>query len=279
MIRKRIKIRGFKAATVHAQPVGKVIANFIPNKQRRFRVYCIGLPRSGTHSIANLFRTNFRADHEPYAGSTVKVIENMHRNRISSSKIIDHLLIRDKILQLEMESTHYLYRFVPQLVTLFPDSKFIMTVREPKSWLESEMNKNYQSVKGRIWSRLETIRYGIYNNKHQNDSLKNIKGIYPVSSYLQYYRDHIEFVIKHVPEKRLMVLDTFTLQENINTLCDFIDVESYKLNLEKIHSAKRKVKEIQLNKLVDESVIHESIDKYCRPFIEEKTPFLLKYMN
>lgn len=279
MISKRIGYRVFKAVTLDFQQVGRELKRIISRKKRRFQVYCVGLPRSGTHSVTNLFRSNFRADHEPFAGATVKVIESLYQNRIDSSKIKNHLVIRDNILQLEIESAHYLHQFVPELVTIFPDSKFILTVREPKSWLESEMNKNFKSKKGGIWSRLETVRYGRYNNKYESDALKGIQGVYPISSYLQYYTDHIKFVLNHVPEDRLLILDTFALKENIDLISDFTSADSRELNVKKIHSAKRRTKEFQLDRLIEETLVQESIDKYCRSFIEDNVPFLLKHMD
>jgi len=278
LVRKSIKFRAFKALTLDVQYAGKKIGNLIAVRQRKFQVYCVGLPRSGTHSVASMFRNKYRAEHEPYAGATIKMIEDVIRGRSSEKKVLEHLYIRDRFMQLELESAHYLYQFIPQLLELFPESKFILTVREPKSWLESEMNKNYQSVHGKIWSRLEALRYGIYNNSFENTAIGKLEGVYPVSSYLQYYVGHIDFVLRNVTEQKLLVLDTFTLKENIDRICEFTGAEKNHLNLSGIHSAKRKQKKIRINDLLEEEKLNSSIDTYCRAFIENNLPMLAKYL-
>jgi len=277
-VRKSVKFRVFKALTLDFQYAGRKTGNLIPLQQRKFQVFCVGLPRSGTHSIANLFRKNFRADHEPFAGATVKLIEKIKMGNHTQKMIEDHFLIKDRILQLELEASHYLYRFVPLLLKLFPESKFILTVREPKSWLESEINKNYQSVKGEMWSRYENMRYGTYKKCFVNNNIKDLNGIYPVSSYLQYYVDHIDFVLRNVPEEKLLVLDTFTLKENIERICEFTGVNKNQLNLPGIHSAMRKQKKVRIHDLLEEKKLNSYIDTYCRIFIESNLPMLTKYL-
>jgi len=278
LVRKSIKFRAFKALTLDVQYVGKKIGNLIAVQKRKFQVYCVGLPRSGTHSVASMFRNKFRAEHEPYAGATIKMIEDVKRGKSSDKKVLKHLYIRDRLMQLELESAHYLYQFIPQLLELFPESKFILTVREPKSWLESEMNKNYQSVDGQMWSRYEALRYGVYKNRYENNDIENLNGVYPVSSYLQYYVDHIDFVLRNVPEEKLLVLDTFTIEENIERICEFTDAQKKHLNLSSIHSAKRKQKKVRINDLLEEEKLNYLFDKYCRTFIENNLPMLTKYL-
>ncbi|MDZ7693143.1 MAG: sulfotransferase [Balneolaceae bacterium] len=258
--------------------LGKIAVNLIPEKNRQFHVFCVGLPRSGTHSLANLFRLNYRADHEPYHGATVKLLIDLYKNKISKDRIINHLKVKDEILQLELEAAHYLYKLVPELVSLFPESKFILTVREPRSWLESEINMNYRSVRGKIWSRLEYARYDKYGFEYKIPKLKNIKGVYPISSYLHYYLEHIDLVLKSVPPERLLILDTFNLNGSIDKLCDFTGADKKRLNFTKIHSSKNSEKQIHLNESVSEDVLNKKIEDICKKYICKNLPVLEKYI-
>lgn len=279
LIKKSLKHRFFKLITLGAPTCGKMIAKLIPEKKRNFHVFCVGLPRSGTHSIASLFRHKYRAAHEPYAGTTILLINELFKGKATKKQVTEQLIIRDSILQLELESSHYLYQLIPQLLKLFPESKFILTVREPRSWLESEINKNYKSIDGKMWSRLESLRYGRYENSYSNLSLEKMEGVYPVSTYLQYYIDHIDFVLENVPEQKLLVLDTFSLKKNIGRICEFTGAEMNLLNLSGIHSAKSTWKKIQLKHVLKVEKLDTLIDKYCKSYIENKLPMLTKYLK
>lgn len=119
--------------------------SLIPSVQRDFCVFCIGLPRTGTHSLAHMFGKHFRAAHEPKKQETIINILDWKSGRYSKSKMLRILALRDKRLKLNLEASHYLHHIVDLLVELFPQAKFILTVREPISWLASETNQNYRT--------------------------------------------------------------------------------------------------------------------------------------
>lgn len=88
---------------------------------------------------------------------------------VSESEIENVLTMRDIFLNLEVEAAHYLYMLVPYLADLFPDAKFILTVREPRSWLNSEINMNLKTAGDGFWDKYQQFKYGKYSYSYDSD--------------------------------------------------------------------------------------------------------------
>lgn len=250
--------------------------SLIPSVQRDFCVFCIGLPRTGTHSLAHMFGKHFRAAHEPKKQETIINILDWKSGRYSKSKMLRILALRDKRLKLNLEASHYLHHIVDLLVELFPQAKFILTVREPISWLASETNQNYRTRNIDFWRSLEQYRYGRYCYVYEYKALEKIDNVYPIIAYLSYWKDHIAKVLNHVPRERLLIVDTFDIAQQLDVIASFVGINSSHLDLDKQWSGKRK-ESFDLYKLIDRSQVLEEVEVYCKDFIEENLPLLSKY--
>lgn len=259
--------------------VGHFLSLFKSDRERMFRAYCVGLPRSGTHSIATMYEDNYRASHEPYHSSAIKVLE---KGKLNDDVFVNRYLVtRDRLLHLELESAHYLHRFTPQLVDLFPDAKFILTVREPKSWLESEFNKllgAYKYKPGNIWYRYDKIKYGSYDYDFLSSNIQSISNTYPLKSMLAYYKEHIDTVLNAVPASKLLIVDTFQINSKIRDISDFLGTDINCINRQKMHSGKNKSK-VPLSKFISESSLNQIIRNETFSFISERVPQLENYLK
>jgi hypothetical protein len=250
----------------------------LPSVDRRFHSFCVGLPRSGTHSLAYLFSPNFRSEHEPIAGETITYLWDWAHGRYSEEKMLSILAYRDKRLQLEIESSHYLHMVIDFLVKLFPEAKFILTIREPISWLGSEVSHNHNAHKSLYWRELGEYRYGRYTHDYQafDQALSLIPATYPVRTYLNYWMDHITSVLNACPPERLLVMDTFEIKQSLDHLASFIGVSRNELN-EKRGWASQVTPKLSLYDLIAKEKVVQEVETYCGDFIRKKTPFLLKY--
>lgn len=253
------------------------VSDLFPFPHHNFHAFCVGLPRSGTHSIAYIFDKHFAAAHEPYYKEAIINIIDWDRRKYSKKRMRKILSFRDKALKLDMESSHYLHHIIDLLVE-FPKSKFILTVREPMSWLESEVNQNYLTQDEDSWALLERFRYSKYNYEHEFANLKQIKNIYPIRSYLSYWKDHLRNVLSSVPSDRLLVIDTFDISKQLNNIASFIGVDSDALDITKKHVGKRK-SAFNLYDNVDRNKIFELVQSHCRKFVEENLPLMSKYFD
>ena len=63
------------------------------------------------------------------------------QGEIDKSTLYNALNERDANYQLDMEASHYLHHLSGALVDLFPMARFILTIRDPLSWIQSEINQ------------------------------------------------------------------------------------------------------------------------------------------
>lgn len=248
-----------------------------PSPNRSVHVFCVGLPRSGTHTLAYIFSRNYAAAHEPNTAATIVNILDWFHQKYSKTTMLKILSCRDKILKLDIESSHYLHHISDLLVEKFPQAKFILTVREPMSWLESEVNQNYLTRNKGMWRALEEYRYSKYNYEHEFSNLKDMRNIYPIRSYLSYWKDHISTVLTNVPSERLLVIDTFKLSHEINNIASFLGDEGITIDKDKQHSGKMP-KKIKLYDKLDQNKIRELVQIHCQDFIQKNLPFMNSYI-
>ena len=189
-------------------------------KNRKARVYSIGIERSGTASIPKYF-PQLRAMHEP----NVRQLWNIVCRQRRGQNIKKDLRRRDSELYLELESCHLTAHVAAKLTTLFPNSKFICTVREPLSWLRSVIQRHTAaySVKHGFWKPILDFYYGT-KEKYQYSWTKK-QGIYPVRSYLRGWVNHNEIVLSSVPPNRLIVVWTSELSDKVRSIEDFVGSE------------------------------------------------------
>ena len=254
--------------------VSKANAVLPASRKRCFHAYCIGTPRSGTHSIAHIFQHHYGALHEPHGYYAIYHLLKWETGQYSYADIQSVLKWRDKKMSLELEAAHYLHHVADVLVKSFPKAKFILTIRDPLSWLESEINRNYGSRHKPFWRELEDYRYGRYRYPFTKyDAALGQAGLYPVASYLSYWRDHNQFVINSVPKQQLLTLKTKEIRSKIEEISSFLGIDPDTINIQKAHADKRK-KKLKLIELVDKTYLYQQLEELCSDLIDEKFPML-----
>ena len=201
------------------------IEGILPKVSKQLtHAYCIGLPRSGTHTLAHILGNECRTIHEPLKKKTIHFIIN--RMPYASHKEINKwLLLRDKVLGIDIEATHFLHYFAGNLSTLFPKAKFILTIRDPLEWLESELNRNYSASKSAYWRALEEYRYNLPSLAHETINEVWQPSNERIASYITYWKNHIERTTQSVPENRLLLLNTKDLNHSKHTIYNFLGLD------------------------------------------------------
>lgn len=236
---KSFKIRSLKLILDNLK-FFKFIINTISFDPQKKRIFCIGLPRSGTHSMAKLLKDNFglKGEHEPQASVVLDFII-----KDNSEKDIENFIIaRDKILRHDFEASYYQILFIKHLVKLFPNSYYILTIRDPLDWLKSvknnTLNKAYQN--NGIWGKFIFKVFGDLNLDYNKTKNKNYVVFH---EQLEYYKKHIDLALKHIPKERLLILDTYDINDKIQNISEFIDVQHKNIN-KKSHVAGNRYKNV-----------------------------------
>lgn len=211
-------------------------------RRRRFHAYCVGIAKSGTHSLAEVFNGNYRAEHEPGAEELIWLKHESDRNTIGAEKIEEFLRKRDLRFYLEIESSGFVGYFLEQLCHLYPNAKFILTIRDCYSFLSSIINHqvNKPVTVGSIWGLGRDIDYQCDLKPLPEEEIitSQYPELYSVRGYLTYWATRNAEVLNVVPSSRLMVVKTEQIGEKLTEIARFLGIPADTLTADRSHSFK-----------------------------------------
>lgn len=231
---------------------------------RKAHLYGMGTAKSGTHSIGAVFGDQLRSAHEPENGKVIDIILDYAAGRIDDAELSQYVLKRDKRLWLEADSSQLNFFLLDQLLELFSDAKFILTIRDPYSWLDSFINHQLAyGNPGDKWTKLRDLRFrpDIYTHLQGEQVLKE-NGLYTLDGYLSYWAHHNRTVIDTVPEDRLLIIRTDKISEQVEEIAAFAGISINNLKQENSHAFTAKEKFHLLDKL-DQEYLEQKVKEHC----------------
>ena len=219
---------------------------------RRMHAFCVGAAKTGTSSMSVMFGERYRSRHEPmsyhfhHLWGGREVIEG-------EPGLDEYLRQRDRYLALEMEASHYLLPAVPALVRLFPEAKFVLTLRECLPWMISMISEELFTRRHRksyLWWR-PWFRHtcGPAGGYRPEEGKLERAGLSTVRGYLRYWARHNREVLAAVPGDRLLILRLDELDAAQQKLADFLGIEADSLPASEVRINTRERKEIELEDL------------------------------
>jgi hypothetical protein len=221
-------------------------------QKRHFHSFCIGTPKSGTTSVAGLFDKNYRSSHEPERRSLIFFINDHYKQKITDEQYVAWLKKRDKRVWLDIESNCFLGYRIDLLYRAFPHSKYILSVREPLSWLDSMINHtiNYSPASEDVialWHKI-FFRPDQYPHPSIEQPLQQAQ-VYSIEAYLRYWSMAINAVLETIPDDQLLIIKTNELQAKADKLASFLGVETHSLDFSSGHLNKAPAKYDLLEKI------------------------------
>jgi hypothetical protein len=240
----------------------------IPEHQPK--VICLGNFKTGTVSLHGLLGQQFRGEHEPNAYLFSRTWLKHTEGYITDEEWINFMIHRNNALKLDYECSGFLTTEASRMAKLFPQTKFVLTIRDPKSWCRSMLRhilKNRHKLGFHYWEpvlqhwfnkQTEMSKQGANNtflaegpcfmtNKatamthpihplfpDEESSLEEQK-LYPLKGLLNYWQTSNQLAIKTIPSERLLILETKKLSESIEQLESFIGLLPGVLNANKSH--------------------------------------------
>ncbi|MGD0464533.1 MAG: sulfotransferase [Tepidisphaeraceae bacterium] len=234
-------------------------------EKRRLRLFCVGLPKSGTHSIAAIFATRFRSAHEPGFEKCIQIILDRSSHMIDGAQVLAHLKERDSVMQLDMESSHALAFLAPELVYAFPESRFILTVRHPLAWLRSQINHhitNRQPAAGSARMRFRDLKFhSDFTHPPEELPLRN-QGVYTLDGYLSYWAFHINSLIQIIPKEQLLILRVEHIAGSLPRIASFSGISAAELDGSKVHEYSLP-KTFDILAQLNQSYLDSKIERHC----------------
>lgn len=248
--------------------LSKLKRKYIGLLPRKFHCFCVGAPKTGTTSIAWIFR-NYRSAHEPDPIKTTEFIIKVDQGFYSKEEAISLIKERDKLLNLEIESGHPLVYISDLLVEIFPESRFIITIREPYSFLSSRLNYS-KSAHPQSWKKYRKYIFGKYHEQYDPKEiiLKNM-GLYSLDAYLAHYAEHYKIALFNIPENRRLIIRTNELNNSIAKIAQFLNIKASKL---KVSHAKKNKRKIKILEQMDPSFVRQKIWEHCSNIIHDFFP-------
>lgn len=236
---------------------------------RQFQAYCVGTNKSGTHSLESLLAKHYNASHEEDHGRLINGVIDREEGRITADDFQTMLLDYEKYAWLEMDSSHVHVEYISELVNLFPDAKFILTIRDCYSWLDSYFNHTLNHPLFDCWDRLHHWRYGKYDTTYspEEQSIRDA-GFYPIENYFRAWASHNRRVLNSVPAERLLVLRTGEISESAEKIAAFLDVSASTIDTQRKHSFKAPKRHYLLAK-IDIEFVRFQAQKHCEDLMEK----------
>lgn len=200
---------GFKASLGRAersiQASGQGIANLVRGPRRSCRVFGVGAAKTGTHTIGQMFADRVPARHEADAARLIRlVIEAGPR-----SPALRHFLrVRDRWRGLQIDASQVNVFLLEDLRELFPDSRYLLTVRPPGAWLRSFLDDSLRADAPQVWHRFRDFRFGARARAQGPEAALGEAGLYTLDGYLKYWAFCVTEMRSRVPADRLLVVRT-----------------------------------------------------------------------
>lgn len=240
--------------------------------RRRARLYCVGTAKSGTHSVAEMFDRSVRSWHEPDGNDVIDVVLQASRGELTPSDIRHYLKQRDRRLRLDVDSSQLNYWLLGDLLKLFPDARFVLTIRDCYSWLDSFLNDSLRRSTTGAWLRLRDHRFRPDLHRHPpEERVLEHRGLYTLDGYLGYWADHNSTVLESVPADRLLVVRTDDLSASARQIAAFAGIPHSSTIAERTHAFRNPTK-FGLLREIDTDHLEQKVRQHCGPLMERFFP-------
>ncbi len=244
-----------------------------PLKVRRAQAYCVGTAKSGTHSICSMFSRNVRAGHEKQALQQIEMFFQWHGRRIEDNELREWIRARDRELALEMDSSWFHVLILEFLKEEFPNARFVLTIRDCYSWLNSEF-KRVLRTPSRKPQRIKMRKF-LYERESSihspEEKVLKDTGLCTLDSYLQRWTAHNEKVLATIPQERLLVVRTDQIRVRAYEIADFAGLPRCAVQLERTHEYRNPIQR-QIIRELNRSFLERKVEQHCRSLMSRFFP-------
>jgi hypothetical protein len=240
--------------------------------KRRLHVYGVSLGKSGTHSVAGIFR-RYRAAHEPENDLLIPVLVEKWDGWSQAQKV-EYVRQRDRRLWLEVEASQLLHELTGTLVTEFPEAKFILTIRDVYSWLDSSLNQRLNRAIPSRWKAMGQHRLSSSKFTHTPEAQVLAEhGARPLETMLVRWASHHRYILNTIPSQRLLVIRTYDLEQSGSALAKFLNIPEYTLDMTRAHLYKTPRKSGIISR-IEPDYLQAKVTEHCGDLMHEYFPHI-----
>jgi hypothetical protein len=196
-------------------------------RARRCHVFGVAIAKGGTRSLAGLFG-RYHSAHEAAAVAAIQALAR--EDRLDWRSWVRERDMRTGELECDSSQLHAWY--AGALAEVFPRARFVLTVREPFSWLRSFVDHRLARGLSPEWAPLQRARFGAPRvaSPAAGEELLDSYGLPGLDALLGYWRDHHQRVLDAVPVDRLLVLPLSRLHDSLDGIAAFAGVPAASLD-------------------------------------------------
>jgi DNA-binding XRE family transcriptional regulator len=197
---------------------------------RRFKIYNVGIERTGTKSIAAIF-SNYYSYHEFMWAETIRAILDYKKGAMTRAEFHSFVRDRDTKGMLELDSAGYSFFYLDRLVEEFHDAKFIFCVRDCYSWLDSIINTFLAGVNDESLIREYTsFLFGIDQKLFDDKEAFIGEFSHHIDGFLSYWADANARIIEALPMERSLTIRIAEISSRLDEMAQLAEVEKRTLN-------------------------------------------------
>lgn len=206
----------------------------------RFQAYLVGLPKTGSTSVAAMFG-NYRSAHEWQMAVLIRHGIARLRGDLDDAGFLQAVGPRLTSPRLEMDSAtcHHLYADV--LRDEYPNALFVHTIRDVHSWVNSALDmllrkriaRRRLGIDDSDWERayVEHLTAGTYDLAGDDGD----GDVAAVPALMRYWSTHLHTMAEVVPPERTLRLRTADLSRSIGDVAAFVGVKPATLRADLSH--------------------------------------------
>lgn len=207
----------------------------------RFQAYLVGLPKTGSTSVAAMFG-NYRSAHEWNLMDLVGPALARDRGELDDERFWQAVGPRLRTPSLEMDSctSHHLYADV--LAERFPMARFVLTVRDVSGWVTSLLD---MILRKRIARETVDLPYSVWERDYVD---RVTERTYPLDTpvegddraslapLMRYWAGHLSTMSHQLPAERSIVIRTPDLATRSSDLAALVGIAPDTLRLDLVHA-------------------------------------------
>jgi hypothetical protein len=179
---------------------------------------------------------------------------------------------RDRRLWLEFESSHLLIELIDALAAEFPQARFVFTIRNCFTWLESAINSSLNINVPHYWRHYAALRYAWPGFSHSSHAqVLADHGLPPLDTFLMRWVTFNRLVLDTTPPERLLIIRTHEIIQSGARLADFLNIPEGTLDMSQAH-VYRAPKTYNLVAQIDPAFLLDKVAEYCDALMREFYP-------